>query len=306
MTTEAIYAAVDWGTTSFRLWLIGADGTPLAERRAGEGMTTAAQEGFSAVLERHLAALDAPAHLPVMICGMAGARQGWMDAGYLDVPARLDAIVGRAVTVPDPNRDIRILPGLAQRLEAAPDVMRGEETQLLGAAGDLGPGSHLLCMPGTHSKWVRLRDGAVEGFSTFMTGELFDVIGKQSILRHAIEGAGPFDGSHPAFLDAVKTACIASARFSNLVFSLRSGQLLHGLDATSAKARLSGLLIGLEIAGARDTAPDALHVQLIASGAMAALYTAALEAATLGATVIDADQAVRRGLHAAASAVWPS
>ena len=183
--------------------------------------------------------------------------------------------------------------------------MRGEETQLLGAAGDLVGGSHLLCMPGTHSKWVRLRDGTVEGFSTFMTGELFDVIGKHAILRHTLEGAEPFDGDHPAFLEAVRTACISPARFSNLVFSLRSGQLLHGLDATSAKARLSGLLVGLEIAGARDTAPDATHVQLIASGAMAALYAAALGAATLGVTVIDADQAVRRGLHAAARAVWP-
>ncbi|OLP58737.1 2-dehydro-3-deoxygalactonokinase [Xaviernesmea oryzae] len=303
--TAASYAAVDWGTSSFRLWLIGKDGTPLGERRSGEGMTTAAQEGFSAVLERHLAALDAPADLPVMICGMAGARQGWMDAGYMDVPARLEEIVGRAVVVPHSSRDIRILPGLAQRIEAAPDVMRGEETQLLGAYDEIGAGSHLLCMPGTHSKWVRLRDGAVEGFSTFMTGELFDVIGKQSILRHALDGSEAFDGTHPAFIQAVKTACVSPARFSNLIFSARSGQLLHGLDATSAKARLSGLLIGLEIAGARDTAPDAVQVQLVASGAMAALYEAALSAALLGVTVIDADLAVRRGLQAAARAVWP-
>ena len=142
--TAASYAAVDWGTTSFRLWLVGENGDMLAERRSHEGMTTAAKTGFSPILESHLAAVGAPAHLPVVICGMAGARQGWVEAGYLDTPAPLSGIVGAAVIVSDPNRDIRILPGLAQRSEEHPDVMRGEETQLLGAADTLGNGNHIV------------------------------------------------------------------------------------------------------------------------------------------------------------------
>ena len=304
--TAASYAAVDWGTSSFRLWIVSESGAILAERRSGEGMTTAAKTGFSAVLESHLQAVFAPPHLPVIVCGMAGARQGWVEAGYLDTPAPLSAIVKAAVTVPDANRDIRILPGLAQRSEEAPDVIRGEETQLLGAISQLGNGSHLVCMPGTHSKWVRVTGGIVDGFSTFMTGELFDVIAKHSILSHAIAGAGSFANDDPAFLGAVAKAVKNPALATNLVFTVRSGQLLHGLPADAAKARLSGTLIGLEIAGALATAKPGSGVCLVASGALAALYQSALSALKLNPVTIDADEAVRHGLAAAANAIWPA
>jgi 2-dehydro-3-deoxygalactonokinase len=305
VTTSASYAAVDWGTSSFRLWLIGRDGQALGERRSGEGMTTAIEAGFSKILEAHLAALGAAQDLPVVICGMAGARQGWVEAGYLDTPAALSDIVGSAVAVPDANRDIRILPGLAQRDAAAPDVMRGEETQLLGCVGTLA-GTRLVCMPGTHSKWVRVADGKVERFSTFMTGELFDVISKQSILRHAIENAQAFDGTHPAFAGAIADALANPAMATNLLFTVRSGQLLHGMSATDAKARLSGLMIGLEIAGAVTmTADRGAPVSLVASGSLAGLYAHALAAAALSVVPVDADEAVREGLAAAAKVLWP-
>ena len=232
--TRPAYVAVDWGTSSFRLWLIDANGVVLAERRSGEGMTTAATSGFAAVLQSHLDAVDAPADLPVIICGMAGARQGWVEAGYVDLPAPLTGILDKAVSVPGQVRDIRILPGLAQRQDTAPDVMRGEETQLLGAVGQLGSGDQVICMPGTHSKWVHVSQGTVTGFSTFMTGELFDVIAKHSILSHAVSAADGADEA--AFADAVTTAYQAPALFSNLLFRLRAGQLLHGLSATAAQS----------------------------------------------------------------------
>src|SRR4249920_2331486 len=133
--TSPAYIAVDWGTSSFRLWLIGEDDSILGERRSGEGMTSAAQTGFAQVLQSHLDALAAPENLPVIVCGMAGARQGWVEAGYIDTPAHLATVLERAVSVPGATRDIRILPGIAQRNPDAPDVMRGEETQLLGALG---------------------------------------------------------------------------------------------------------------------------------------------------------------------------
>lgn len=305
MMTAAYYAAVDWGTTSFRLWIIAEDGTVLAERRSGEGMTTAAKTGFSGVLETHLAAVAAPSHLPVVICGMAGAKQGWLEAGYLDTPAALSSIASGAVAVPDVGRDIRILPGLAQRDLQHPDVMRGEETQLLGAAGSLGEGRHLVCMPGTHSKWVRLEAGSVAGFSTFMTGELFDVISKHSILSHSITDAQAFSGEHPAFLAAVAAACANPALASNLTFGVRAGQLLHGASATDAKATLSGTLIGLEIAGALAMAGTVDSVCLVASGSLGALYRAALTSLDLSPRIVDADEAVRAGLSTAAQAIWP-
>lgn len=302
--TDAAYVAVDWGTSSFRLWLIGRDETVLAERRSGEGMTTAARTGFAAVLQSHLAAISAPEDLPVLICGMAGAKQGWVEAGYLDTPAALSAIPAAAVRVPGVAADIRILPGLAQRDAAAPDVMRGEETQLLGAAAELGNGDHLVCMPGTHSKWVRLSAGKVEGFSTFMTGELFDAIAKNTILSHAVADAGAIAPDNAAFRAAVTRMVANPALATSQMFSVRAGSLIAGLSPDDAKARLSGTLIGLEIAGALSLAAQDTPVTLVASGSLGMLYEQALAAAGLAPTVIDADAAVRHGLAAGAKALW--
>jgi 2-dehydro-3-deoxygalactonokinase len=157
-TTPAL-VAVDWGTSSFRLWLMSLDGTVLAEHRSHEGMSEVAGRGFEAVLESHLEALAAPEHLPVVICGMAGSRQGWVEAGYIDTPADVTTIGETATIVPDTVRQIIIVPGLAVRSEGEPDVMRGEETQLLGAHVSTCRAGERYCMPGTHSKWVSM-DGS--------------------------------------------------------------------------------------------------------------------------------------------------
>ncbi len=254
-------------------------------------MTTAMRTGFAEVLQAHLDAIGAPEDLPVLVCGMAGARQGWVEAGYIDVPASLSSVLDGAVRVPGQARDVRILPGLAQRDKNAPDVMRGEETQLLGALASSDTGEKLVCMPGTHSKWVTVRDGDVNGFATFMTGELFEVISKQTILSHAVAEAEPFTGQHEDFRAAVLDIYANPQLASNRLFTLRSGQLLHGL--------------GLEIAGAHSTARRETPVVLIGSGALGALYEGAFTALDIHYTVIDADEAVRRGLLAAATAIWP-
>src|SRR5437763_15217771 len=132
---QAAYVAVDWGTSSFRLWLVDRAGNALAERRSDEGMMAAGKLGFAAVLQSHLEAVGAASGLPVVVCGMAGARQGWVEAGYVDTPARLASILEHAVAVPGQDRDVRILPGTAQREPKAPEVIRGEETQMAGAFG---------------------------------------------------------------------------------------------------------------------------------------------------------------------------
>lgn len=294
------YAAVDWGTSSFRLWLMDAEDTVLAERRSGEGMTSAAQTGFSEVLAAHLSALEAPSDLPVIICGMAGARQGWVEAGYVDVPAPLPAVLTGAVRVGGVARDVRILPGLAQRKSDAPDVMRGEETQLLGALQSAAESRQIVCMPGTHSKWVTVTEDLVTGFSTFMTGELFDLLSKHSVLSHSVAGAASSDADCPAFLSAVKAAFRAPQRVSNILFTVRSGTLLQDLSPTDAAARLSGTLIGLEIAGALGSAAERPVIRLVASGKLRSLYESALSVLSLSFQTIDADEAVRRGLSAAA------
>lgn len=300
----AAFAAVDWGTSSFRLWLMAVDGTILAEHRSGEGMTTASVSGFAGILERHLAATGAPATLPVIICGMAGARQGWIEAGYADTPALLSAITDAAVTVPGQGRDIRILPGLAQRGDGIADVMRGEETQLLGASSLLQAGEYLVCMPGTHSKWVRIADETVSGFSTFMTGELFEVLSKHTLLSHSVENGGAFDGTSPAFINAVKQVRDNPARLTSQFFSIRAAQLLNGASTTDGRARLSGTLIGAELAGAFSGASADCKTALVVSGALGALYRAAFAAFGHEPVLADADEAVRIGLTQAARRIW--
>jgi 2-dehydro-3-deoxygalactonokinase len=300
---EPAYVAVDWGTSSFRLWLIDRAGKVLAERRSGEGMLAAAKAGFAAVLQSHLATIEAPDHLPVLVCGMAGARTGWVEAGYVDTPAPLRAILNRTARVPGEARDIRILPGIAQRDAARPDVMRGEETQLLGALGLAAAGEALVCMPGTHSKWVRVTDGTVARFATFMTGELFSAISRDTILSLAIAGAD--DAEDVVSFKAAVTAAFAAPAFAaNLLFGARSRQLLFGGTPVAARETVSGTLIGLELAaGLSGTLPQP-SITLIASGRLAMLYRIAFDALSIAVAPVDADEAVRRGLSMAAAAIW--
>ncbi len=220
--SQAEYAAVDWGTSSFRLWLIERAGDVLEERRSQEGMLAAAKLGFAAVLQSHLDAVGAANDLPVVVCGM---RQGWVEAGYIDTPAPLALILERAVPVPGQSRDIRILPGIAQRDPKAPDVMRGEETQLLGALGVDAVGEAVVCIPGTHSKWARVSWGTVERFATFMTGELFSVVSRETILSHAVTDADEAEDIE-AFKSAVVAAFETPARAANLLFRVRSSHSL--------------------------------------------------------------------------------
>ncbi|MCP3371207.1 2-dehydro-3-deoxygalactonokinase [Bradyrhizobium cajani] len=301
--TEPAYVAVDWGTSSFRLWLIDRAGQILAERRSGEGMLVAARAGFATVLQSHLAAVEAPDHLPVLVCGMAGAKTGWVEAGYVDTPAPLSAILKQAALVPEQARDIRILPGIAQRDQRAPDVMRGEETQLLGAIGLDATGEAVVCMPGTHSKWVRVKDGAVEHFSTFMTGELFSAVSRETILSLAVAGADDAEDV-ASFQTAVKAAYEAPAFAANLLFGARSRQLLFGGTPAAARETLSGTLIGIELAAGLSGAVPKAGIMLIASGRLAMLYRLAFDALAVTVKPIDADEAVRRGLSMAAAAIW--
>jgi 2-dehydro-3-deoxygalactonokinase len=299
---QAGYVAVDWGTSSFRLWLVDRNGHVTAERRSQEGMMAAAKPGFAAVLQSHLDAVGASPELPVIVCGMAGARQGWVEAGYVDAPAPLAAILKQAVRVPGQDRDIRILPGIAQRDTKAPDVMRGEETQLLGALGIDAVGEAIVCLPGTHSKWVRANGGTVERFATFMTGELFDAVSRHTILSHAAAGAEEEDID--AFRSAVMAAFEAPAFAANLLFQVRSGQLLYGGKPSEAREKISGTLIGLELAaGLADGVPTS-GITLIASGRLRMLYQSAFETVSVAVRAIEAEDAVRRGLSMAAQSIW--
>ena len=301
--SEAAYVAVDWGTSSFRLWLVDRAGNILGERRSHEGMMAAGKPGFATVLRSHLEAVGAAPGLPVIVCGMAGARGGWVEAGYVDTPARLASILEQAVTVPGQDRDIRILPGIAQRGRKAPDVMRGEETQLLGALGMDATDSAVVCMPGTHSKWVRANGGTVERFATFMTGELFDVVSRETILSHAVAAADEAEDVD-AFKSAVMAAFETPSFAANLLFQVRSGQLLYGGKPSSAREKISGTLIGLELAAGLSGEAPGEGIILVASGRLQRLYQLAFDTVSVPVRSIAAEDAVRRGLSMAAKSIW--
>ncbi len=294
------YAIVDWGTTRVRIWLADRDGTILGERRSDEGMVASAGR-FEAVLEAHLTALGASPRLPAFICGMAGARQGWVEAPYVPAPASLEQIFGSAVRVEGAARPVLILPGLSQDNEHGFDVLRGEETQLAGLRERSGEGAHVVCLPGTHSKWAVLDGARVERFSTFLTGELFAVLGQHSILRHSLGGEAPHvDPGSAAFRDACAEAW-QTGDLGGSLFSVRAKGLLRGTSPADAAARLSGLLLGAELFSARRRfgMPDA-PVILLASGALHDLYAAAFDIAGMPFRPADADEAVRNGLKDAA------
>jgi 2-dehydro-3-deoxygalactonokinase len=241
---------------------------------------------------------------------MAGARQGWAEAPYLKVPTRLDALHEGALRIDAPG-DVRILPGIAQARADRPDVMRGEETQLLGVTEPDFTG--LVCIPGTHSKWIRIDAGRIVEFSTYMTGELFSVIAQHSILVHAVEtakdGASALASDSQAFREGLATALAAPVALTASLFRLRAAQLLGFEQRADGAARLSGLLIGTELADAArrhgliGSGPPR-SVRLIGAGALGRLYEAALAGQGVDVAAVDAEQASRLGLAKAAITLW--
>ncbi|MCL7998860.1 2-dehydro-3-deoxygalactonokinase [Brucella sp. 21LCYQ03] len=294
------YALVDWGTSSFRLWLVDEEGAVLGESKSDEGMMKTAKAGFSSILENHLVKLGAPSDLAVMISGMAGSRQGWVEAPYLSIPTSLNKLADFAVPVTGSKRDIRIIPGVAQIQSDAPSVMRGEETQLAGVVETLTDG--LVCMPGTHCKWVRIVDSQVADFTSFMTGELYAVLSQHSILTHAIDPESTFDADTPAFLKAVERSLRAPERALARLFEIRAGQLLGLEQDAEGSAHLSGVLIGAEV-GTALSIYGAGKVGLVASRRLNQLYQPVMELAGFNVQLFDGEQVVRAGLLAAARSI---
>lgn len=251
MTASPFAALVDWGTSNLRIWLVDSQGAVLGERQSPEGMGSLDKAAYPAVLEGHLSALGAPSDLPVVVAGMAGARTGWREAPYVETAAPLVGLFQHAVQPEGVSRPVYILPGVCQREGSAYDVMRGEETQLAGAL-EQGLDNALFCLPGTHSKWALVEDGQVRRFSTVMTGELFNLISRQSILRLSVPEDGDAEADPEIFDAAVAQALEPGFALTSVLFSIRAEGLLAPDAKINPAARLSGLLIGAEIAAIRD------------------------------------------------------
>jgi 2-dehydro-3-deoxygalactonokinase len=302
------WIAVDWGSSQLRAWAMDAQGAVLARASSDKGMLALTPPAYEpALLETVGDWLPASGCVPVWVCGMAGARQGWREAAYLPLPARLDQLARGAVApaVGDPRLDVQLLPGLCQYADGAQrsfDVMRGEETQLAGlVAGEPGF-SGLACLPGTHAKWVWLEAGTVVRFATFVTGELYGLLAGQSVLRYSVTEASLDEPDcRAAFADAVREAAADPGGFSRLLFGLRAADLLDGslpdgeVRRSRLGARLSGLAIGLELGGMRHHLPSAA-VSLIGSEALCERYALALEALGHDSRRLDGEAAVLAGL----------
>ncbi|WP_050603894.1 2-dehydro-3-deoxygalactonokinase [Ruegeria sp. 6PALISEP08] len=282
------WIAVDWGTSHLRAWAMQGH-TVLDQAQSDAGMARVGQHGFQVALLGLIESWLVDTPVNVIACGMVGARQGWVEAPYCAVPSQ--PLPDAPIRVPGTDPRIRafVVPGLKQ--VTPPDVMRGEETQIAGFLAAHQNWDGVICLPGTHTKWVQVSAGEVVSFRTFMTGEMFDLLSGQSVLRHSVcEG---WDDN--AFADAVADTLSKPEQLAARLFGLRAADLLQGQDKGTARAQLSGLLIGAELAATR---PYWLGQQLAVIGAdgVSQIYTAALKQQGAFAETVNSTAATLAGL----------
>ncbi len=271
--------AVDWGTSSLRGAWMDAGGSVVEERTFDRGILTVAAGEFPLVFDTCFGDWAKANDALCLISGMAGSKQGWLEAAYCACPAGFEEVAANLAWV-EPGR-VGIVPGLScehdglpgrGRLRRIPDVMRGEEIQIFGALRLLGLRDALLVLPGTHSKWVRVQAGRIQSFSTFMTGEFFALLRRHSILSHTLPpGDGAFDGE--AFAQGV-TLALRGGSLMHTAFSARTLSLFDRVPAAALPSYLSGLVIGEELRS--QTLPAGAEVVIIGSEALAQRYKSAL------------------------------
>jgi 2-keto-3-deoxy-galactonokinase len=308
--------ALDWGTTSLRAYKLAADGVVLEQRALSSGIMQLPKtpriingrecaDGFELAFDEACGDwLEAQPDLPVIACGMVGSAQGWREAAYCETPANVANLGNSLQTVVSlRGTRVHIVPGVIQR-SRLPNVMRGEETQVLGVLQNLPveAGADLLIgLPGSHSKWVDVVDGCITHFDTFMTGEVFAVLSEHSILGRTLKQGATFDAQ--AFDRGVQIAQSADGELGVLstLFSARTLGLTGELSPTAQADYLSGLMIGHELAALatvqrrRRDNPNLPSIILIGNAQLCARYSRALDACGF-ANVTLAEQATERGL----------
>jgi 2-dehydro-3-deoxygalactonokinase len=288
------WIGVDWGTSNLRAWKFSETGEVIGARACNAGISSIVEHRFSTALVETVGAWT-DGSLPILLGGMIGSRQGWAEVPYLPCPAKPTDLAAHAYPIDTGIGRGWIVPGLSCFDESGvADVMRGEEVQLLGAEIENG----LALMPGTHSKWVTIVQGAVMSFRTFMTGELFALLKERSLLgRLMIDG--PDDYS--AFDEGLDRA-FADPALTSLLFGVRTEGLFGRLAPEALADYLSGLLIGAELAGMR--CHRGIPLTLIGEGALAARYDRALRrAGSTHVATLAGDEAAIRGLRKIAGIV---
>ena len=286
---------VDWGTSSFRAMRF-VDGAVVDRVEARAGIMTVADNDFGAALRAHVGAWLDAGERRVLLAGMVGSRQGWVEAPYLPCPASVAALAASCVRVPFDGAEILLVPGVAADDGGVPEVMRGEETQLLGAMATVG-GTATVCMPGTHSKWVTLDGDRITGFRTFMTGEAFAALGTHTILARLLAPQAAHDA--PAFAQGVARSGEAGGLLHHL-FGVRTLPLMGRMTGEEAASFLSGLLLGHEVRAVLRPSP----VFLIGEAGLCARYDTAIRLCGGTARVVAGDPAAAGLAAIAATAAW--
>lgn len=271
--------AVDWGGSNLRAYRLD-DGGQVVERRRGEVGALACEGRYAETLAAVIGDWD---DRLVVMCGMVGARGGWVEAPYVPCPAGVEALAAGMVELTAQASHVRALagrslwcaPGMCDLRDAAADVMRGEETQVVGLLEQLVPGVHVACLPGTHSKWVRVEDGVITAISTAMTGEIYGLLRGHSILACGMPQAEP--ALDPVAFDAGLAQARAGAGLLHDVFGVRTAALFGRFDGPALPSYLSGLLVGHELQPALARAGDR-PVHLVGSDALLDRYARALSA----------------------------
>ncbi|SDI05125.1 2-dehydro-3-deoxygalactonokinase [Variovorax sp. OV700] len=285
--------AVDWGTSSLRGALLDAGGRVLEERSDARGILKVSAGGFPAVFESLFADWMQPAGTRCLISGMAGSKQGWIEAPYCACPAGRVEVGHRIIDIDvRPGSRISIVPGLRDEHDGVPDVMRGEEVQIFGAMALMDVDEGVFVLPGTHNKWATVKKGRVKGFRTFMTGEFYALLSQHSILARTLDADAPLDEA--AFVEGVTRSDNGQGLLHN-AFGARTLALFERMPTEELASYLSGLLIGEELR------TQSLHasgeVVLIGSPALTQRYTLALRATGIATRTMGAE-ATWAGLHA--------
>jgi 2-dehydro-3-deoxygalactonokinase len=291
----ATWIAVDWGTSRLRVWHMDAQGTVLDQKSCEQGMNGLQPSEFESVLLSQIDQWLAPMQITtVLACGMLGSRQGWAEVSYVATPCPAATIPAQAPTQ-DPRIQVHICPGIKQLSPA--DVMRGEETQVAGFLSGQTQFEGVICLPGTHSKWVQMQQTTITRFQTFLTGELYALLAKQSVLRHSIDVSAWDD---EAFASAVHQSMRHSESISAKLFSLRAQGLLGDFSSASANATLSGYLIGLELASSQPFWQQQ-PVVIIGDSALSQRYAQALALLDVSSDLQNSEMLTLKGLALAYS-----
>lgn len=305
-SSEPALIAVDWGTSHLRARLVDRFGNILAEAGSADGIGQI-DGGHEAAFEKLVAAWP---NVPAIMAGMVGSRQGWREAAYLPCPATEPQIAGSMLRFEtSAGRPVAIVPGLSlDAPERDGDVMRGEETQVIGLIAEDPSFTGIALCPGTHSKWTYVENGTITGFQSFITGELFALLQQKSFLRHSVaqdmSAAGDLT-SHADFTLGVERTGREGLPYVASLFSVRTRYLLQNAQPADNLAYLSGLTIGGEIAAARSMRPISpdTQIRIVAASRLAHAYKAALDLLELPAEINDGDALALAGLMRLATTV---